>query len=190
MNFDAREIIQGELEAGEQLLWAGRPLQGIRLRRSDLFMIPFSLLWGGFAFFWEWTVMQENGPLVAQLFGLPFVLVGLYMIAGRFFLEAKQREKTFYGISNERLIIASGLCRKRVTSLNLATLSNISLTEESNGSGTITFGPSSLVGPWFGRMPWPGAESFLGPSFDLLEDAKAIYQRIRDAQKALTSPTS
>jgi hypothetical protein len=187
MNFDAQKVIQQELEPGERLIWAGQPLQGMRFRRSDLFMIPFSVLWGGFAFFWEWTVIQEDGPLVAQLFGLPFVLVGLYMIAGRFFLEAKQREKTFYGISNERLIIASGIFKKTMTSLNLNTLNNISLTEESDGSGTITFGPPSLVGPWFGRMPWPGAAFFLSPSFDLLENAKTVYQHIRNAQKTSTS---
>ncbi len=45
MNFDAAQKIQKELEPGEKLLWTGQPAQGIRLRGSDVFMIPFSFLW-------------------------------------------------------------------------------------------------------------------------------------------------
>ena len=186
MKFDPREIIQRELEEGERVIWAGQPLQGIQFRRSDIFMIPFSLLWGGFALFWEWTVIQNDAPLPMMLFGIPFVLIGLYIMIGRFFLEAKQREKTFYGVTNERILIVSGLTKKTVNSLNLRTLNDLSLTETSSGQGTITFGPSSYTSPWFGRPPWPGLEFSPCSKFALLEQAKNVYQLIREAQKDLT----
>jgi hypothetical protein len=107
----------------------------------------------------------------------------------RLFLKAKQRANTFYGVSNERILIASGLTKKTVASHNLRTLNNLSLIQNSDGSGRITFGPSSLVGPWFGQLPWPGLEFFTGTHFDFVEDAKAVYQRIRNAQNALTTRT-
>ncbi len=185
MAFDAHEVIQRELEPGEQLLWAGQPMQGIRFRRADIFMIPFTLLWGGLAFFWEWTVWEMNAPLLFKLFGIPFVLVGLHIMVGRFFLDAKQREKTFYGVTDERILILSGLTKKTVTSLNLRTLHDISLTQESDGSGSITFGLNSLAGPWFGRPSWPDFESSSGKKFDLLAQPKTVYELIREAQKAL-----
>lgn len=186
MNFDATQVIQSELESGERLLWAGQPIQGIKLRDSDVFMIPFSFLWGGFAIFWEYSVIQNGAPLFFMLFGVPFVLTGIYIVLGRFFIEAKQRSKTFYGLSNERVVIASGLLRKKVQSLNLRTLTDISLSESSNGSGSISFGSSTPFASMFGGMSWPGMEQHIGPRFDLIKDVKRIYQQIREAQKNAT----
>ena len=183
MNFDPKHVIQGELSPEEILLWAGQPRQGVVFRGVDLFMIPFSLMWGGFAFFWEYSVIQNGGPFFFTLFGTPFVVMGLYLIIGRFIVESKQRAKTFYGLSNERVIIASGLFRKNVKSLNLKTLTDVSLSESSNGFGSISFGNSMPFASMFSGMSWPGMSQQIGPRFDLISEAKEVYNQIRDTQK-------
>ena len=43
--------IQSELLSGESLAWAGRPNPSVIFHSDDWYMIPFSLLWGGFAIF-------------------------------------------------------------------------------------------------------------------------------------------
>jgi hypothetical protein len=55
------EIAQA-LDSGESLIWSGAPRKGLVLRSSDAYMIPFSLLWGGFAVFWEVGAVRTNGP--------------------------------------------------------------------------------------------------------------------------------
>jgi hypothetical protein len=186
MNNNASLVIQNHLEPRESILWSGQPKQGVMLRGSDAFMIPFSLLWGGFAFFWEYSVLTSGAPLFFALFGIPFVVMGVYLIIGRFFVEAKQREKIFYGVTTDRVIIISGLFQQKVKSLFLRTLSDLSLMESRDGTGSISFGSSFPFASWFGGMPWPGMEQFTGPRLDTIDSPRQVYQIIREAQKNAT----
>src|ERR1043165_109328 len=95
LNYDIEQQLIPYLQPGEQLLWTGRPKGGVLFRKSDIFVIPFSILWGGFAIFWE--IMAASGPFFFWLWGIPFVIVGLYLMIGRFFYDAKKREATVYG---------------------------------------------------------------------------------------------
>jgi hypothetical protein len=180
---DNESQIKAELGSQERVLWTGRPRSGILLRPADALLIPFSLLWGGFAIFWEATVITQRAPFFFKLWGVPFVLVGLYLIVGRFFADARQRAKTYYGITSERIIIISGLFRRSVKSLNIETLSDITLTEKSDGSGTITLGPTHPMLGWLGGASWPGTQQYSPPGLDLIDDACSVYETIRAAQR-------
>jgi hypothetical protein len=174
-----------ELASSERLLWSGQPKQGTVFRASEWFMMPFSLMWGGFAFFWEWQVLQTDAPAFFVLWGIPFVLVGIYLIFGRFIVEAKQRASTLYGVTNERVLIVSGLFTRKVKSLALRTLSDLTLSETATGEGTISFGGGAPFASWFGGFSgWPGMESYLGPRFELIPSARNVYNVIRDAQRS------
>jgi hypothetical protein len=98
---ETRHELQRELAPQEKLLWVGQPRQGLLLRSADLFLIPFSLLWGGFAVFWEASVVRTGAPFFFKLWGVPFVLVGIYIVFGRFFADARQRRRTFYGVTDQ-----------------------------------------------------------------------------------------
>lgn len=189
------DMLGGHLETGERLLWAGQPVRGVKLRGHDVFLIPFSLLWCGFAIFWEimaLSILFVNGegnapPLAVKiffpLFGLLFVLVGLYFVFGRFLVDARQRARTFYGVTPDRIIIVSGLFSREVKSLSLRTLSDLTMTQKADGTGSITFGPGHPFAGFFGGYNWPGAGMYASPSFDLIEDVADVYKIIRDAQK-------
>jgi hypothetical protein len=176
-------VFQFELRQNERLLWSGQPVQGFRLCAADFFLIPFSLLWGGFAIFWETSVIRVGAPFFFMLWGIPFVLVGLYLIFGRFFIDAWQRAKTFYAITDNRIIIVSGIFSRNTRSLNIRTLSDISLSEKSNGGGTISFGPINPMFGWWGSTSWPGMGRYLPPSFNLSENAAGIFEKILSLQR-------
>jgi hypothetical protein len=176
------QIISPLLGREERLLWSAQPRQGLILRSNDALLIPFSLLWGGFAFFWEYSVVDSNAPILFRLWGVPFVVAGLYLIVGRFFVDARLRSKTFYGLTTERIIIVSGLFSRTIKSVQLRTLSDVSLAESAGDDvGTITFGPQA---PWWtAGGGWPGAQRQTSPAFDSIPGARVVYEKIRVAQK-------
>jgi hypothetical protein len=183
LNAEPESLLASQLVAGERLLWSGQPRQGVFLRASDAFLIPFSLLWGGFAIFWEYSVLSMGeAPLFFALWGLPFVVIGLYFIAGRFFVDAKQRANTVFGVTNQRVLIMSGLFNRKVKSVNLRTLSDISLDERANGTGTVSFGPTNPFALWGSAgMAWPGMPT-ASPAFELIPNARSVYEIVRKAQ--------
>jgi len=173
-------MFSAELRPSEKLLWSGRPRQGVFLTQKDAGMIPFSLMWGGFSFFWEYKAISSGAPLFSDLWGVPFVLLGLYMIVGRFFYEAMLRSRTFYGLTNERIIIISGLSSRTVKSLQVQTLTDVTLSEEASGTGTVTFGPNMS---YSGRGS--GASRSPQPSFESIADAREVFERICSARRGV-----
>jgi hypothetical protein len=174
------------LDSGESLIWSGVPGQGIRLRPSDAYMIPFSLMWGGFAIFWEVSALRirASNSTLMSLWGIPFVLLGLYMIVGRFFADARIRANTFYGITDRRIVIISGLFSKTINSLPLRTLTDISLQERADRSGTILLGRPQPYSSWNSGMRWPGMSQYSTPAFEMIPNAKAVHDQLLEAQRA------
>lgn len=172
--------LNSHLSPGEKLIWTGQPKSGIIFRSADIFLIPFSILWCGFAIFW--MVMASKAGLFA-LFGIPFVIIGLILVFGRFIIDSKLREKTTYGITADRIIIKSGLFTQNIKSLNIQTLSDIEFNEKSDGSGTISIGPKHpMMNMWGNGMNWwPGMKST--PTLDSIPNVKEIYDIIIDLQK-------
>jgi hypothetical protein len=175
--------IAGSLDPGESLLWTGRPARGVLLRPVDAFLIPFSVLWCGFAVFWE--TMAVRGRVVPfALVGAPFVAIGLYVLIGRFFADARRRARTFYGLTDRRVILVSGLFSRQVDSLPLRTLSGVSVHLRKDGSGSLSFGPPHPFGSWYAAMPWPGTAGYQTPGFERIPDAKRVHDQVLEAQRA------
>ena len=169
-----------ELLDNEKILWSGKPKDGIFFKASDALMIPFSLMWGGFAIFWEMSVITTDAPIFFKLWGIPFVLVGLYMIFGRFLFEKKEREKTFYAVTDSRVLIKSGLFNTKLTSLSLQKLPELSITKKDNGFGTIEFVDSNILSSIGSFSPYKKDNT---PKFEMIEDVQYIYNEIIRLQR-------
>jgi len=175
------DVFSNKLFQGENLLWTGQPGQGIVLTERDALLIPFSLLWGGFAIFWETTVLSlKRSPMVMKLWGIPFVLIGLFFIFGRFFVDAYMRKNMHYAITNQRILILRSPPFASLTSLSLDRLPELRLTEGRNGRGTIYFGHQTQGLHRSGFSVWtPSLDST--PKFMSINDAASVYNKIQRA---------
>jgi hypothetical protein len=180
------------LDRNERVLWNGAPPQGLVLRGYDLFMIPFSLIWAGIAFGgFGLTIMQHARPGTVPLPAFAyipmalFLVLGLYITVGRFIVDSVARSYTSYAVTTDRVIIQSGLFTSTLKSLNLRTLSDLTLSERGNGLGTVTFGPVNPWNSWGAGTRWPGMPQT--PMFERIPNARAVYGMIRDAQRANAS---
>jgi hypothetical protein len=180
-------VLRLHLSPGERVLWMGQPIGGLRFTASDVFLVPFSLLWGAFAVFWELRVMRSDAPLGFRLWSIPFVLVGLYLIVGRFFYDAWRRSRTLYALTNQRAIIIDGEVHQRLGSLALGSLPEISIKDERAGRGTMTFGSTTFPFWWFGRLGWTGTGHQAAPAFESVENARLVHELIRNAQLVATA---
>jgi len=191
--------LQSELLGGERLLWTGQPDPRVIFERVDIFLVPFSLLWGGFALAWEAGVLglgvfgeghRSAVPWFFVLWGIPFVLVGLYFIAGRFFYKAWRKRRTYYALTNKRALVLVEGRGHTLRACFLSAVPTINKSVRPSGVGTITFGNTSWASMYdntgmdfFGAMGALGADSTV--RFNDVRDADRVYGLAMAARKEL-----
>lgn len=178
-----------ELLRGETLLWTGRPGPPL-FSPADALLVPFSLFWGGFAIFWEVGVLGSGKaggqppPFPFALFGVPFVLLGLYFVFGRFFYKVWRNKRTYYAVTNERvLVLVEGPIRK-VRAVFIRNVPTIAKRVGTGGRGTLRFGVASGFGglatmyenSGMEFLAWSAGE--LPPAFFDVPDAERVYQLV------------
>ncbi|MDC6726209.1 hypothetical protein, partial [Leclercia adecarboxylata] len=77
---------------------------------------------------------------------IPFVLIGLYLVFGRFLLDAWVRRGTRYALTTERVLISRSWPASAFTVIDLDRLPPLVLSEAGDGSGTIRFGTGIASG--------------------------------------------
>jgi hypothetical protein len=184
MNFSesGRELAQ-YLGIGEELVWSGTPRRGFMLRGCDMFLIPFSIIWGGGVFLGA-IFSFHNPDFLFKINGIVCIVFGLYLLIGRFVYDAVRREKTVYGLTKDRIIIKSGLITPTVISIPVADLKVIMLIEKGNGKGNIVLDNDLANSDIFRSLALPGSGKRIAPALESLPDAEKVYQLILDLQKA------
>ena len=128
------------LRDDEYLLWTGQPSQGLQFSVNDWFLIPAALIWSTlFAYASYVSILRADGS-ESLLWQVPSFVLATYILFWRFAVDTSIRAKTFYGITNQRvLFIVPTLFSTRRLSIELdATIPKIELSGHRTGS--IIFG--------------------------------------------------
>src|SRR5947208_5241138 len=192
---DSVAAIQPELLSGESILWAGQPNHRVVFHKEDVFLIPFSLLWGGFAIFWEagvsgfWGNDARSRPWTfGMIWGVPFGLIGQYFIWGRFFYAAWKKKRTHYAVTNRRVIVVQKGRTRQMASAYIDTLPTLIKEGAPNGIGTLRFTqPDSVWVRGRGWGTWDAMNVGNTSTFVDIEDADFVYRLISDLREKARS---
>jgi hypothetical protein len=154
---DLAAQVEAELTRDETLVWLGQPLSS-RYARMSIPLVIMGVFFTGFSVFWilmagggVWAAQgaaggAPGGGILAGLFGcfplcgVPFLLIGLGMIASPWWMRRAAR-RTCYALTNRRAIIwePSLLGMRQVRSYTASGLGSLSRLERADGSGDLVF---------------------------------------------------
>lgn len=148
LSAEARERLTSVLLPGERLRWAGQPRPSSQWASFGIWL--FAIPWTAFALFWEslalipllGSLRGESADLPAgfsivfPLFGLPFVIVGLCMMAVPFVAIGKAG-KTVHAVTDRRLLTVTDGRSLKVESAFIDRIGPVERTSRSDGSGSI-----------------------------------------------------
>jgi len=141
---ELEDKVHRELESDERILWMEQPVPRYFTAMSTstfLFAIP----WTAFAIFWICGAsgfvlpdFRKGGFAFFPLFGLPFLLIGVVMLATPIWTRQKAT-KTVYVITDRRAITFDGGWTTTIRSYPPDKLQNLFRKEKSDGTGDIIF---------------------------------------------------
>jgi hypothetical protein len=196
---DHQAVIRPYLLRTERLLWVGRPKRGIVFQASDLFAVPFSVVWTAAAASIAFADFPFQRDLISVAIPILFVGMGIYFTAGRFVHDLWVRSRLFYAVTDRRVLMLRTGLFARLRALELRYLPLLDLSERGSGRGTIMFDspPANEFWSSFHHFEWVPASSRI-PRFLDIEGARAVYELIagqcerirREAIAALPPETS
>lgn len=143
-NFDLQLEIKPYLDGRESLLWCDKPVKKIIFTLNDVFTTLFGIFWLAFSLFWVFSAYmatsETTGPSkIFPLFGIPFVLVGVYLLFFRHIVSYFKRKNIIYALTEKRVLVVHFGRSKYVQEYKYEHISNISLKTNENDVGSIYF---------------------------------------------------
>ena len=169
--------LQQQLDAGERVLWSGWALPGLRIESGSLLQSAFGFLFFSISVVSVYAAGKESA-IFPVLWTIPFVLVGFHHFVGHFFWNAICRRYTEYAVTNQRVIVRSGILSETTQSIEYRKIRAFALTEKSDRSGTIQFGESKAVDAGEGKTS-------SATRMEAVPDARSVYNIIRKASQRL-----
>ncbi len=179
-------IVGAELLPDEQLLWAGQPSLQKLFTKTDMYLVPFSIFFCAIPIM-AIASMLEAGALFGLVIIIPFLAVGLYLMAGRFFVKAHTKKRTVYAVTSRRVLcltLGSAGEKKKETADVIANIRNEYVTAGRDGSGNLYFGDV----PYYARVYLNTGLEFLSMYrhhtvvFVDVDEAQRVYEIYRSAK--------
>lgn len=173
------QTVLKELGSGESLKWSGQPDPKTHLWRAmGLFL--FAIPWTAFSLFWmagaaEFKIPDFSEPFdFFPLFGLPFLLIGIGMLASPYYayLTAK---RTLYVVTSKRAFEMKVGNTIKVKNYPASVIDGIEKVEKADGSGNVLFSTEARSGE--------DGRKYVKAGFIGIRDVRIVEKYIRDLKE-------
>lgn len=205
-------VVVGEVGPDEPVLWRGSPQPGWRLRRSDLVVVPASLV---LALLSMATAAGLVGTLVdppvrdgvvAEVGVGDVAFVGLasalllgaatYGLVGRFVWHGYRARRTTYALTDRRVLVVEVLRSVGICSLPLAQVVGVRSIANRDGSGSVALGDAGGGLPSEGTlltaagMPRNAAAGATGVVLCDVDDVASLLEALRRLGVGVDAPVT
>jgi len=190
--------LAAELSDGERVIWAGRPVPSL-LALQALPITLFAIPWTAFAVFW--TIMASGATLeiggdssdptpewvamLFPLFGLPFVVIGMWML-GIPLRVRRAAQRGLFALTDQRCITWQQVSGKKVEVRSYPLAEGLSYKREqrTDGRGSLLFltdEPETRTNPRTRSVQDLAGHA---AGFVCIEDVAGVEKQLRDALNA------
>ncbi|MFT8352719.1 hypothetical protein [Clostridium saccharoperbutylacetonicum] len=175
------DIFKRHLLKEEKILWSGKPNNNNKLySKEDAFSILYGIcMIGGGVLGIVYGIRIMTGSMVQNTskpmpwsvsfsFSIPFFVVGFYHLIGKAIRRKYKKEKTFYAITNKRLLILKVGNNEKVISKYISQINKIDINTSNEGMGTIEFG-----------------ENYSDGEFSDINDVQNVYELINELRSKI-----
>lgn len=176
MEYLLQGIFERELLDDERILWMGQPYPWSIFNRMDFFIIPFSLIFGGITFIMGFFFFRAGG--IFSIIGVIFMAIAFYFVIGRFFYKFLKKKRTYYAVTNKRILIKTHLFMNKLQSAYIDTIPSINKSTGFGRRGTLTFGNRPFYNSLYANTGLDFLMGFYGedvPTFYDIEDIETVY---------------
>jgi hypothetical protein len=181
------DAVERHLSPGERIEWVGRPDPAKHFTRGDVFLVPFSIMWGGFAIVWETLAIGNGDGVFFALWGPPVHRARPLLRVRAVRRQGNRKRRTIYAVTNRRVLtIVRGRRGESVEAMYLRSIPSVSTSAASNGRGSVLFGSTAS---WYANSGMElftrGQTADTGIGFYDIEDAPGVadlVERLRDAE--------
>lgn len=156
-------------------------------------MIPLALGWSASIMYGEagvigvlWSGHWSPTGICVSLFFTPLAIYTQYLIWGRFLYAAWKKKRTFYAVTDRRVIVVQDGWRRRSTVADLNTLPSLILENGPNGTGTVRFAKWQVEHPGSQQLGWTRFDlTAIGnvPTCVDIDNADFVYRLVSNLQK-------
>lgn len=167
----------------EEILWFSKPTALKPFLRTDMILIPLTLIVGGYIFYYAYASLMlliRGQNATFALSGITLFLISIYLMLGRIWYRYKRISNNFYFVTSKRVFVFNALRDAVTVNTPLAEVTpeafqhDLFLGDKHLG-GDIVYGLGLDIFFWNIASETPG--------FYAIDDPKAVLKTIKRAKK-------